>query len=233
MGSQQLVESEKGVVTQFRDGILVKAMRAGCPLLLDEAYKLSPTITSRLHTVRDKGELLVYETGETVVARPGFKLICTSNQTGYGDMTGMHPGDEAQDAAWLNGSVRIKCDYLPEELEKQLIAAYLKTLDPAFERLPQLADKWTNGLVSVAQKIRALSTLNLDNANTFTSDRLEVVCSTRDLMNVCWYAVDLKGAPGSDPIVQAFDLVMLDAASQATRVAVDAWLLSELAVKRA
>ena len=71
---------------EFRDGLLVEALRRGCWIILDELNLAPSEVLEALNRLLDDNrELYVPETGETVRPSPGFALFATQNPPGaYG-----------------------------------------------------------------------------------------------------------------------------------------------------
>ena len=76
LGQFQLIKGE----TIWCDGPVVKAMREGSPILLDEIDRTSPEVQSILYALLDDDPHADLPTGEEVCAAPGFKIIMTSNE---------------------------------------------------------------------------------------------------------------------------------------------------------
>lgn len=213
--------------TKFSPKKLYKAMKYGYPYLIDEVYRLSPTITSKLHMIRDRGELSIDETGETLKAAPGFKFIMTANQGGFGDFTGAYAGDSVQDAAFLNGSMVIKCDYPAVEVERKIVLQTLLRFHPSFD--PVVAEDYAEKMVSVAGSARKVFVGNDD----ATKDRIEIPFSTRNLVMWAEFFVKFRGiSEGVHPLYDALDFVCLDRACAATRATIDGFVLSHFGKKR-
>lgn len=226
IGSRELIGGD----TKYVPGPLYKAMKYGYPFLLDEAFRLSPKITSKLHTVRDRGELLIDETGETLKAARGFKFIMTANQTGYGDTTGFYPGDNEQDLAFLNGMSSIECTYPAPDVETAIVQAALEKAHPAFSSEPALAH-FAPKMVAVANKVRSLFVGNEDGADT--ENRVEIAISTRTLIKWAAAFVAFRGSQNPvHPLHRALDYVALRKACLATRLTVDGIVLAELGIER-
>lgn len=225
-GSKELVNGE----TKFQPGPLYRAMVFGYPFLMDEAFRLSSKITSKFHMIRDRGEFVIDETNETIKAKKGFKFILTANQAGYGDMTGMYPGDSEQDIAYLNGISCIECDYPSKEIEQAIVQGVLESAHPAFANEPALAD-FAPKMVSFANKVRSLFIGNEDNQST--DSRVEIPISTRTLIKWARKFVDFRGSSNPvHPLYRGLDYVCMRRACTATRITVDALLLAEFGISR-
>ncbi|MDD2878781.1 MAG: AAA family ATPase, partial [Acidiphilium sp.] len=84
-GQIGLCEGTTGsTITKWSDGPLVKAMKRGAAVILDEYDMLPPDTSAWLHRLRDERRVLVPETGELVTAAPDFRLAVTANTLGQG-----------------------------------------------------------------------------------------------------------------------------------------------------
>ena len=220
LGDKDLVAGE----TKFTPKKLYKAMKFGYPYLIDEVYRLPPSVTSKLHMIRDRGEVSIDETGETLKAKPGFKFIMTANQGGFGDFTGAHSGDNVQDVAFLNGSMVIKCGYPAPEIEERIVAATLWKINP------QTPSDVAKKMVAVANAARAVYIGNESNA---TAERIEIPFSTRTLVMWAEFLLRFRDfSTGVNPLYEALDFVCLDRATPATRAALDGFVLAHFGVSR-
>jgi cobaltochelatase CobS len=224
-GSMQIVNGD----TVFQPALFVKAMKFGYPMLIDEAFNLDSKITAKLHMVRDRGEFTVDETGETIKAAKGFKVIMTANHAGYGDSSGFY-NSEQQDLAFLNGIDSIVCDYPSPAIEEEIVQAALVKAHPAFATEPALAD-YAPRMVALANKVRGLFVGN--ESNNSTADRVEVAISTRTLIKWASAFVGFRGSSNPvHPLYRSLDFVCLRPACLATRTTVDALLLAEFGIDR-
>lgn len=67
--------------TKWVDGPIVQAMRAGEPVLIDEIDRYSQEVASMLYSVLDDAPHVDLPNGEIVHAKPGYKVLMTSNET--------------------------------------------------------------------------------------------------------------------------------------------------------
>lgn len=221
LGDKDLIAGE----TRFTAKKLYKAMKNGFPYLIDEIYRLPPSVTSKLHMIRDRGEISIDETGETLKAKDGFKFIMTSNQGGFGDFAGAYSGDAVQDAAFLNGSFVIKCDYPTPEIEERIVASTLRKFS---SRVP--AEDYAKKIVAFANSARAVYVGNDSNA---TAQRIEIPFSTRNLkmwaeMMVAFHELGMD----TNHIYESLDFVCGARATSTTRAALDAFVLAHFGVSR-
>lgn len=131
--------------TYFHYGALPTAMQKGLTLLLDEVDYGPPHILAVCNSVLDKGMIYLEETGETIVAAPGFSVIATGNTGGKGDINGNYTGTEVLNTAFLDRfAVKVTMDYLPEEQEKKMLT----------NRFPKEDQKRIELLVKFATEVR-------------------------------------------------------------------------------
>ena len=225
VGDMELVNG----ATTFRPKKLYKAMKYGYPYLLDEGYRLSPAVTSKLHMIRDRGELSIDETGETLKAAPGFKFFMTSNQGGFGDFTGAYSGDSVQDVAFLNGSVILKCGYPAADVETDIVDQTLQRLSSAFANDRQVSRETATKMVAVANAVRAVYVGNDD----ATQGRVEIPFSTRTLVMWAEFFVAFRDLDtGELPVYDSLDFCALDRGCPTTRVTVDGFIQAHFALSR-
>lgn len=225
-GSRQLVGGE----TKFEPGLVTRGMKNGWPVVIDEGFKLDPKITADLHMIRDRGELTLTETGETFTAKKGFKLILTSNQRGYGDETGFYGSDDAQDIAFLNGISSIECSYPAAGIETAIVQRTLVEANNAFAGDATL-QMFAPRMVELANRVRDLWVGNEE--TVATSDRVEVVISTRSLIRWAKAFVGFNGSTGAvHPLYRGLDYVCLRRACPATRMTVDALVKATFGIDR-
>lgn len=115
-------DAKDGVLTlKFNPGDLALCMRQGFWVLLDEIDAALPSVRFVLQPVleEDNRTLHIPETGEAIVAAPGFALFATGNTVGYRAATrSQYAGTNMMNAAFLDrfGMV-ISCSY-PDRAEE-------------------------------------------------------------------------------------------------------------------
>jgi len=151
--------------TYFSYGALPNAMRGGYPLLADEIDYMPPHIAAVLSSVLEGGKTLyISETGETIKAAKGFKVIATANTGGKGDGFGIYTGTEVLNSAFLDRfSVKISVGYLPPDVEEKMLRA----------RFPDADRKEISLLVKVANEVRQV----------FLDGQLSISFSTRKIID--------------------------------------------------
>lgn len=122
---QQRPVAKDGVLTlEFSLGAFAAAMRNGYWVVLDEIDAALASVLFVLQPVLEEGlrQLIIPETGETVVAHPEFRLFATSNTVGYrAQARSRHAGTNVMNTAFVDRfGMIIACDYPPrlEEIER-------------------------------------------------------------------------------------------------------------------
>lgn len=122
---------------EFRDGVLVQAVRNGYWIVLDE-LNLAPTdvLEALNRLLDDNRELLIPETQEVVRPHPNFMLFATQNPSG------LYSGRKELSRAFRNRFLELHFDDLPApELEEILIKQNL------------IAPSWCRKIVKVYSKL--------------------------------------------------------------------------------
>lgn len=112
---------EKGEIG-FVEGVLVKSMREGTMLYLDELNAAEPDVLLRLdEALDDRRQLVLKEAeGQLVRAAPGWFVIATINPLS-------HVGTKELPPQLLSRfPVRMRLDYPPEELELEIVKRHVK-----------------------------------------------------------------------------------------------------------
>ena len=110
---------ENGTVG-FDEGILIKSMRDGTMLYLDEINSAEADVLLRLdEALDDRRQIVLKEsTGETITAKDGWFVIATINPL-------THVGTKELPPQILSRfPVRIKLDYPPEDVELEIVKRY-------------------------------------------------------------------------------------------------------------
>lgn len=110
--------------TKFEEGPLVVAARYGYALVINEIDRGRAGNLVALNGLLDGGQILIKETGEVIKPHPNFRLICTANSAGSGDMTGAYTGSVRKlDPAFLDRFMMIEVGYMKpaDELDMLLV----------------------------------------------------------------------------------------------------------------
>ncbi len=117
VGSKTLTEGTVG----FDEGILIKSMREGSILYLDEINAAEADVLLRLdEALDDRRQIVLKEsTGEMIKAKEGWFVIATINPL-------THVGTKELPPQILSRfPIRIRLEYPPEEIELQIIKKYV------------------------------------------------------------------------------------------------------------
>jgi len=186
-----------GVVTQYVYGPAVNAAARfeGGVLLMDEGNFLHPSTFGALNTVLDNGPLLIPETGENIVPKPGFRIAVTGNAMNGDDSASLHKGIQKMNVALMNRFLVMNCDYIDAVQEAKIIA---KTV-----RLP------VHVITTMVQTAR-------DARDAFTHSIIETVISTRTLVTWAKLVHDDPAGLKADAaacLSDALDFALLDGAN--------------------
>lgn len=157
--------------TIWIDGTLVRAMRQGVWVIIDELDNADAnilcslnTVTEPLTKVKSERDLLLKENeGELVIAHPEFRILATANTAGCMEQfRSLYPGRNRLDVAFLSRFRVYHIEYLPAEQESEIVQA--KTGIPG----PIAAN-----MVIVANQLR----------ESFNQGEIQAPCSTRQLFD--------------------------------------------------
>ncbi|EWM28421.1 mdn1 midasin family protein [Nannochloropsis gaditana] len=102
---------------RFQDGLLVKALREGAWLILDELNLAPPEVLEGLNRLLDDNrELLVPETQEIIVPHPAFRLFATQNPPG-----GAYGGRKPLSRAFRNRFLELDMGPIAAEEMEQIL----------------------------------------------------------------------------------------------------------------
>ena len=105
----------------FDEGLLIKSMREGSMLYLDELNAAEPDVLLRLdEALDDRRQIVLKEsTGETIYAKKGWFVIATINPL-------THVGTKELPPQILSRfPIRINLEYPPEDIELEIIKKYV------------------------------------------------------------------------------------------------------------
>lgn len=164
IGRMNVVNGEKGSITEWVDGILPTAMRHGYWLILDEVDFAQPEILSLLHPVLEQnGTLVVKENkGEEIKAHPNFRLFGTSNSVGSMAHRGdTYAGTQTMNEAFMDRWHLVTVPNMDEKTEVKVLR----------EKVPSLQNKFAKRIVQFANMIRKGKEGNVVNM-TFSTRRV-------------------------------------------------------------
>ena len=151
----------------FREGPVVKAMRKGAVLLLDEVDLGSNKLMCLQSVLEGKG-YLIKKTGEWVTPKEGFTILATANTKGQGSEDGKFIGTQIMNEAMLERfAITMQQEYPPVKTE-------LKILEKEMELTGEVDSEFTKKLVDWADIIR----------KTYYEGGIDDVITTRRLVHI-------------------------------------------------
>lgn len=200
--------------TMWIDGILVKAMKEGAILLLNEMDALLPSEFVQFNSVTEGAPLVIDQLGGFIV-RPHnkFRLIATGNSNGGSDSTGLYIGVNAQNLASMDRFVVINCHYPEAKVELEILNKVA----------PSLPEDIKSCMIRVANSVRSLfsGTVIEDQsvASSVDSDiELSVTFSTRTLIRWAIQTVRVHNPENPAPIKYALQRSLLNRCRDASEV---------------
>lgn len=202
---QPVFSNNGGLSMRYEEGPLTLAIRNGWVVCFDEVDRLPAKEATRLHELLAGAALLVPQLSDKPIPRhKGVRFCGTSNTNLRGDETGIYPGAQKQDGAFLQRWVYVKVGYMAADVEKALVKS----------KYPDLQDVVIDVLVELANATRAAF---VDGGGD-GSEQLGVVMSTRKVLQTAHYLRILKD--DKEPFMPALDLCLLASASPAERDAI-------------
>ena len=151
----------------FKEGPVLKAMRKGAVLLLDEVDLASNKIMC-LQSILEGGGYLIKKTSEFVKPADGFTVVATANTKGKGSEDGRFIGTNILNEAFLERfAICLEQEYPPVTTEKKIVKG-------DFAILGVNDDEFANKLVDWADVIR----------KSFYEGAVDEVISTRRLVHI-------------------------------------------------
>jgi len=151
----------------FKEGPVLKAMRKGAVLLLDEVDLASNKIMC-LQSILEGGGYLIKKTGEFVKPADGFTVVATANTKGKGSEDGRFIGTNILNEAFLERfAICLEQEYPPVTTEKKIVKG-------DFAILGVSDDEFADKLVDWADVIR----------KSFYEGAVDEVISTRRLVHI-------------------------------------------------
>jgi len=133
IGGMRLSEYNGATVTEFVEGPVVRAMRSGAILLVDEIDRGTNKIMC-LQGVLEGKAIMIKKTGEVVTPTKGFNVIATSNTKGRGSDDGRYIAASIIDDAFLERfTITIDQPFASPAIEKKIVSNHFKKfgLDPS------------------------------------------------------------------------------------------------------
>lgn len=163
IGGFRLVDGE----TVFSYGPVVKAMKRGAILLIDEIDRGSNKLMC-LQSVLEGKALLLKKTGEVVKPKSGFNIIATANTKGKGSEDGRFTAATILDDAFLERFVdTMEQDYPKAAIEKKIVMKHM-------DKFNKVDEEFADNLITWAEIIR----------KTFADGGIDEVITTRRLCHI-------------------------------------------------
>ncbi len=148
--------------TKFEDGPLTLAARYGFALVINEIDRGDAGNLVALNDLLDGGKLVIKETGEVIEPHENFRLICTANSAGSGDLTGNYTGSIRKlDPAFLDRFAMLEVGYMSNADEADLMMM----------RFPDYAGAFIARICQFAAETRSRSTDQTEELSTPFSTR--------------------------------------------------------------
>lgn len=156
--------------TKWFDGPVIRAMKTGGVLLLDEVDLGSNKLLCLQPVLEGKG-ILLKKINQFVKPTPGFTIVATANTKGQGSDTGKFVGTNILNEAFLERfCATFEQDYPEERVEKSI----LKKIFDSMNILDEHSEDFINKLVSWAYGTR----------KTYESGGTSDLISTRRLVHI-------------------------------------------------
>ena len=156
--------------TVWTDGPVIKAMKRGAILLLDEINLGTPKIMC-LQPVLEGNPIFVKKTNTYVMPAEGFNVIATANTKGKGADDGRYMGSQVLNEALLDRfAVTIEHDYPSKSVETNILKNILKKNNVDKPEVIEFVEL----LVNWADMIR----------NTFKQGAIDEIITTRRLIHI-------------------------------------------------
>mgnify|MGYP001425738266 CR=1 FL=1 len=151
----------------FREGPVIKAMRKGAVLLLDEVDLGSNKLMCLQSVLEGKG-YLIKKTGEWVSPKEGFTILATANTKGQGSEDGKFIGTQIMNEAMLERfAITMQQEYPPVKTERSILKKEMGLTG-------EVDDDFCEKLVDWADIIR----------KTFYEGGIDDVVTTRRLVHI-------------------------------------------------
>lgn len=143
IGSKTLVNGNIEVI----DGPVIKAMRMGAILLLDELDCGNPNAILAIQGVLEKGRYYFKLKDEIVIAAPGFNVFATANTKGRGNEDGRYIGTNFLNEAFLERfAITMNQDYPSASVEKKILMNVMESHDCIDETFADDLVKWSDSI---------------------------------------------------------------------------------------
>ncbi len=168
IGKEAIVLHNGKQITQFQEGILPWALQNPVALVFDEYDAGRPDVMFVIQRVLEvAGKLTLLDQNKIIEPHPQFRLFCTTNTIGLGDMSGLYHGTQQINQGQMDRwNIVTTLNYLPHDQEMQIILAKEKSYNNAAGK------KQVDAMVRVAALTR----------NAFINGDISTVMSPRTVL---------------------------------------------------
>jgi MoxR-like ATPase len=153
--------------TVYEYGPVIRAMKDGTILLLDELDLADPTQIMCLQNILLGDSYYISQTSEIITPSPGFNIIATGNTMGLGDVTGAYIGTNIFNEAFLDRfHAYFNVNYMSKDNEIKVISNYAK------EKASPMRLTFIENLVEWAHAIRKGNETSNDITHTISTRKL-------------------------------------------------------------
>lgn len=195
VGATEIVVKDGAPTTEFREGILPKAMQQPCWFVLDELDAGRPDALFAIQRVLEgNGLTMTEQAGKVVEPHELFRIVATANSRGQGDEHGWYAGVRPMNLAMLNRfGAFIEVPYLDKDDEVELLKrAY-----------PALKPKERDEMAGYAELVR----------EAFQSGEVSQTISPRNIHSMAMYFLHYKGLmPEREAMHEAVKTTVIDSA---------------------
>ena len=154
-----------GVITQYQYGPTICAASRfdGGILLVDEVNFLHPSTIGGFNGLLDNGNILIPETGEIIIPKPGFRIAVTGNSLEGGDDMALHKGVQRMNVAFMNRFLTIRCDYMSATDEARHLGKVVSRvpgnlINAMIQTATDARAAYKNGIIGTVVSTRILET---------------------------------------------------------------------------
>src|SRR6188472_3358422 len=149
IGRDAIVLRDGLQVTEFREGLLPWALQHPVALVFDEYDAGRPDVMFVIQRVLEtEGKLTLLDQNRVIRPNPWFRLFSTANTVGLGDTSGLYHGTQAINQGQMDRwNIVVALNYLPEETERQVVAAKSKLEPKMIADMIRVADLTRQGFI--------------------------------------------------------------------------------------
>ena len=180
IGKDAIVLKDGKQITEFREGILPRAIQSPVALVFDEYDAGRPDVMFVIQRVLEiQGKLTLLDQNRVIRPHSAFRLFSTANTVGLGDTSGLYHGTQQINQGQMDRwSIVATLNYLPHDVEVEIVQAKSpsyqtpegkKTLSQMVRVADMTRNAFMNGDISTVMSPRTLITW-AENAAIFGGD---------------------------------------------------------------